>query len=338
MDGEESSTAPSSKPSLDDVLDDLAARFILNLPESEFESFERLFFTIEEAHWFYLDFYRDRDKTLPSLGLYEFASRLFRRVPFLHPYVNHLDRLFADFRAYKRAVPTAGVAILNETLDKVLLVCGWRRNSWGFPKGKLAKDEDHAAAAVREALEETGFDVSAYIRRDAYADAVMSEAACRIFAAPGVPERTAFCPQARKEISAVEWHSVAELARVYKRTAADTETKSEGRRVFGVRPYIRWLLRFIKAQREPKARVTGSVETSSSKVPRPQAEAAARTSTVTEPVLIAPSAPNSAHRVDVAVPTPAPMAWVPPDTSEDPLRTFRLDARRFMRHLADMLA
>jgi hypothetical protein len=27
----------------------LAARFLLNLPASEFESFERLFFTVEEA-------------------------------------------------------------------------------------------------------------------------------------------------------------------------------------------------------------------------------------------------------------------------------------------------
>ena len=54
--------APKQKqhvPRLVDVLCDLELRFILNLPEEEFQSADRLFFQLERAHWFYEDFYAD---------------------------------------------------------------------------------------------------------------------------------------------------------------------------------------------------------------------------------------------------------------------------------------
>jgi len=35
-----------------EIFDDLATRFILTCPVEEFSSFERLFFQIEQAHWF----------------------------------------------------------------------------------------------------------------------------------------------------------------------------------------------------------------------------------------------------------------------------------------------
>jgi len=37
------------------VLEDICTRFLLNCPAEEYDSFERLFFQIEEAHWFYSD-------------------------------------------------------------------------------------------------------------------------------------------------------------------------------------------------------------------------------------------------------------------------------------------
>jgi hypothetical protein len=47
------------QPELADVLNDLELRFILNLPEEELNSADRLFFQLEQAHWFYEDFYAD---------------------------------------------------------------------------------------------------------------------------------------------------------------------------------------------------------------------------------------------------------------------------------------
>jgi mRNA-decapping enzyme subunit 2 len=46
-------------------LDDLAARFIINLPTTELESGpERICFQIEQAHWFYVDFLQPKNPKL----------------------------------------------------------------------------------------------------------------------------------------------------------------------------------------------------------------------------------------------------------------------------------
>jgi hypothetical protein len=39
--------------SFDEALEKIETRFIYNLPETELSHIERLFFQIEQAHWFY---------------------------------------------------------------------------------------------------------------------------------------------------------------------------------------------------------------------------------------------------------------------------------------------
>lgn len=53
MENEKDFTIPSA------VLSDLCSRFIINVPEEERTDLIRVFFQIEIAHWFYLDFYCD---------------------------------------------------------------------------------------------------------------------------------------------------------------------------------------------------------------------------------------------------------------------------------------
>ncbi|KAK4529881.1 hypothetical protein CCYA_CCYA02G0738 [Cyanidiococcus yangmingshanensis] len=241
-----------AEETLSSVLTDLAARFLLNLPASEFESFERLFFTIEEAHWFYLDFYRDHNTKLPALSLPDFASRLFEQVEFLRPYVQHLGKLFADFQAYKREVPTAGVAMLNENLDKVLLIRSWQRQQWSFPKGKIAKGETHLQCAIREATEETGFDVSNYIQADTYVDAQVHARPCRLFMAIGVPESASFQPLVRKEVSEIRWFSVLPLARHLRATSENDRQPDwpAPTKFQAVRPFLHWIRNVTKQLRQ----------------------------------------------------------------------------------------
>ena len=50
--------------------------------------------------------------------------------------------------------------LINESRTKVLCVKGWKAQSWGFPKGKMDRDEDQVCCATREVLEEVGFDIS----------------------------------------------------------------------------------------------------------------------------------------------------------------------------------
>ncbi|KAI0564554.1 NUDIX hydrolase [Gracilaria domingensis] len=202
-----------TSPQLLEVLDDLCMRFLVNLPAVEYESFERLFFAIESAHWFYDDFYRDNNPSLPRLPLKHFAARLFDHTSLLKQYRNDVDRLVSQFQSYKQEVPTCGAALLNPRMDKVLLVRGWGPAArWGFPKGKLAKDETELDAAVREVLEETGFDMSRYVNKSTdYLDSLSSGRPCRIFIVTNVPEDTKFETQTRKEISDIEWVSISTL-------------------------------------------------------------------------------------------------------------------------------
>jgi 8-oxo-dGTP pyrophosphatase MutT (NUDIX family) len=78
---------------------------------------------------------------------------VFEHCPLLQPYLadHSIDEIFASFTHYKTRVPVCGAILLNTTLDKCLLVKGWHsRSSWGFPKGKINKDEPELECAKRE--------------------------------------------------------------------------------------------------------------------------------------------------------------------------------------------
>ena len=58
------------------------------------------------------------------------------------------EQLFDAFNEYKWSVPVCGAIILSQAMDKALLVRGFHKGaSWGFPKGKIAREE--AKLAVR---------------------------------------------------------------------------------------------------------------------------------------------------------------------------------------------
>ena len=59
----------NSKSALQDAFDDLSVQFIMNCPAEEFQSFERLFFQLEQAHWFYEDFMREQSPSLRGFKL-----------------------------------------------------------------------------------------------------------------------------------------------------------------------------------------------------------------------------------------------------------------------------
>lgn len=62
-----------------DILDDLASRFIINVPVEERSDLIRICFQIELAHWFYLDFYCSaEDEKLVVCGMKYFASHIFK--------------------------------------------------------------------------------------------------------------------------------------------------------------------------------------------------------------------------------------------------------------------
>lgn len=248
---------------LEEALDDLCMRFVNNMPASEYESFSRLLFTLEAAHWFYGDFHRENNPKLPGLSFRSFVDKIFAHSPFLRPHAAQVDALVADFKKYKQEVPTCGAAMLNPDMTKVLLVQGWGKGGkWGFPKGKIAKDETELQAAVREVHEETGFDFSTVLPKGSgdpyYIDYNIAGRRSRIFVVPNVPEDTVFVTQTRKEIAAIEWKLVESLPDPRPKKPNDSSACGNGRQGSGmstkntwlVSQYIPQLKSYIKRRRE----------------------------------------------------------------------------------------
>jgi mRNA-decapping enzyme subunit 2 len=224
------------------ILDELVTRFILNVPEEEFESFDRLFFQIEEAHWFYDDYYREHNKTLPSLSFKQFVDRVFEHCSILAPYREAIEKHTQSFYQYKSKVPVYGAILLNQSRDKVLLVKGWNAKAWSFPRGKINQGEQESACAVREVKEEIGFDIAAYLNPKNYIQLNFNEQTVKLYIVTDIPENVHFAPKTRKEIRSIEWHPIDQIVQT-KRSAGNNNY------VF-VSTFITKLVKWLSANKE----------------------------------------------------------------------------------------
>lgn len=66
------------------------------------------------------------------------------------PQVN-LEDMMKRFNQYKRIIPVFGAILLDHSMERVLLVRGFKSASgWGFPRGKINQRETDVQCAVRE--------------------------------------------------------------------------------------------------------------------------------------------------------------------------------------------
>lgn len=56
------------------IISSFRSRFVLNVPKEDQQSFERILFLVEYAHWFYEDNSVEKNPSLKSLTLKEFTS------------------------------------------------------------------------------------------------------------------------------------------------------------------------------------------------------------------------------------------------------------------------
>ncbi|KAF9453828.1 DCP2-domain-containing protein [Macrolepiota fuliginosa MF-IS2] len=196
----------------EEVMEDLSSRFILNLPDEELASLERICFQVEQAHWFYEDFIREQNPTFPSLPLKKFSAMLFHACPLLHQWSSDHENAFSLFMQYKTRVPVCGAIMLNDNWDKCVLVKGWKSSSgWGFPKGKINEDEPKHVCAIREVLEETGYNLAGKLKPEDVIELSIKEQRISLFVVPGVEEDFPFQTKTRKEISRIEWFRLSDL-------------------------------------------------------------------------------------------------------------------------------
>ncbi|KAL4920436.1 hypothetical protein BDW62DRAFT_208949 [Aspergillus aurantiobrunneus] len=243
---------------LEDWLDDLCVRFIINLPREELESVERICFQVEEAQWFYEDFIRLLDPALPSLSLKAFALRIFQHCPLMANWSRyHHMTAFSEFLAYKTRVPVRGAIMLNQEMDEVVLVKGWKKGAnWSFPRGKINKDEKDLDCAIREVYEETGYDVreAGLVPDDEnvkHIEITMREQHMRLYVFRGVPQNAYFEPRTRKEISKIEWWKLSDLPTLKKSKQYDQgQAAANANKFYMVAPFLNPLKKWIAQQKK----------------------------------------------------------------------------------------
>ncbi|KAI9512600.1 pyrophosphatase DCP2 [Russula earlei] len=237
---------PYKYSTIDEVLDDLSSRFILNLPDNELASLERICFQVEQAHWYYEDFIREENPKFPSLPLKKFSEMFFQACPLLERWRGDHDGAFDHFMRYKTRVPVCGAIMLNDTWDKVVLVKGWKSSSgWGFPKGKINQNEPSHECAAREVAEETGYNLNGKINLENVIEMEIREQQISLFVVPGIPEDFPFETKTRKEISKIEWFRLVDLP-TWKRN------KAAPGRFYLISPFIGPLKAFINEHKPRK--------------------------------------------------------------------------------------
>ncbi|CAM1502829.1 Fc.00g076050.m01.CDS01 [Cosmosporella sp. VM-42] len=252
---------------LEDWLDDLCVRFIINLPQEDLSSVARICFQVEEAQWFYEDFIRPLDPTLPSMSLRTFCLRIFQHCPLLASFsVENHTKAFEEFLEYKTRVPVRGAILLNEAMDSTVLVKGWKKGAnWSFPRGKINKDEDDLDCAVREVYEETGLDLQAAglvptEHKPKYIEISMREQHMRLYVFRDVPMDTNFEPRTRKEISKIQWYKLSELPAFRRKGAQNQEPAGvpNANKFYMVAPFLVPLKKWVVSQKKIDARRAAS--------------------------------------------------------------------------------
>jgi mRNA-decapping enzyme subunit 2 len=154
-----------------------------------------------------------------------------------------------------------------------LLVKGWNsRSSWGFPKGKVNKDERETDCAIREVLEETDFDITKFINELDNIELTLREQKVKLFIIPGVPEDTYFHPRTRKEISKICWVPINELPTTYQqlKETKDGAHPHYSHNYFMVVPFVNKLKQWIhkrKKQHSQSAKLSSDTTNTPTSVP-----------------------------------------------------------------------
>ncbi len=97
------------------------------------------------------DHWRQEHPDLKTLSLREFTGLIFKQCTCLQQYSHLLSDILKRFVAYKLTVPCMGAILLDPTMQKCLLVRGFKaHSSWGFPRGKVNRNERDIECAIRE--------------------------------------------------------------------------------------------------------------------------------------------------------------------------------------------
>lgn len=238
----------------------------MNVPHEDLSTVERICFQIEEAQWYYEDFIRPLDPSLPSMSLRNFCERIFAHCPMLSSYAHgsHLQA-FEAFLDYKSRVPVRGAIMLNSAMDSVVLVKGWKKSAnWSFPRGKINMDEDDLDCAIREVYEETGLNLEEAglvpeDRQVKFIEVNMREQQLKLYVFKDVPMNTYFEPRTRKEISKIEWWKLSDLPAFRKKGPQEQNAAAtNANKFYMVAPFLVPLRKWVVEEKKRSARTVSN--------------------------------------------------------------------------------
>lgn len=146
--------------------------------------------------------------------------------------------------------------MLNHEMDSAVLVKGWKKGAnWGFPGGKINKDEDDLDCAIREVYEETGLDLRraglvSPEGRHKYIELPIKNHQVRLYVFRDVPMDTNFEPQTRKEISKIQWYPLSELPTFRKKGGQNAVPVVGANKFYMVAPFMVPLRKWVTAQKK----------------------------------------------------------------------------------------
>lgn len=203
------------------TLDELAVRFLLNATEYDFEHPERFYFILEEAHWFYIDFFQ-RQEGHPKLNFQTFKGLFLKHVRIndfvddcfgarRSEYCAKIDCVkdyTCFFNRYKHSVPVYGGFIFNPSMDSLLLVKGYMKTSqYVFPRGKRDFGESGVECAIREIYEEIGLNISKKIINYT----LRTSDTNTMFLILNVDENISLKTRTRNEIRSIKWIPIKDI-------------------------------------------------------------------------------------------------------------------------------
>ncbi|CAH8551148.1 unnamed protein product [Schistosoma turkestanicum] len=233
----------------DNILLHLYTRFILNIPDELKEdcakNFVRIFFEVERAHWFYVD-YCIEDPSVGGVDMFGLTQQLFGKFPSIVPKGINWQEKFVEWKKYRGSTATGSMIIIDEHYKMILLVQGFYGNRWSLPGGKINQDESLVDCASREVMEETGLDLTNRILPFFYIDRYIGGTLRRAFIVEGLPRTSRLKPGTKNEIEAITWFGIADLPTHIQDTASIEKLNSRPNNFYLVIPFIRQLRSYIE--------------------------------------------------------------------------------------------
>jgi 8-oxo-dGTP pyrophosphatase MutT (NUDIX family) len=121
--------------------------------------YNNLLNSIQELYWKYLD-----DFIIPNIISFDFKGKTekfmeycFKHFAVFAPIKQDYNIIYDRFKAKIDNIPVAGTILVNHDKTKVIMI-KTKRGKYDFPKGKIEKLETIKQTAIRETIEEVGYD------------------------------------------------------------------------------------------------------------------------------------------------------------------------------------